>query len=353
MKFALVTDAWMPQVNGVVRTWTEVVRQMEGMGIQVLVIHPGLFRTVGVPKYPEIRLAVFPRAKVTSLLDDFQPDAMHVATEGTLGIACRAYCSQRNLPFTTSYHTQYARYLWLNYRVPQLLTWALLKWFHRAAVRTLVPTCLVKRELESRGFGNTLVWGRGVDIQIFKPRGKGALSLPRPIFLTVSRVTPEKNIEAFLELKLPGSKVVVGDGSARAALQRRHPEVLWTGLKHGEDLARHYSAADVFVFPSRTDTFGVTMLEANACGVPVAAFPVTGPIDVVQQNVTGVLNTDLRSACLAALKLDGRACVDFARTCTWEKCAQTVMESLATICRPSCPTTHREEQLQLASEALT
>lgn len=353
MKFALVTDAWMPQVNGVVRTWTQVVRQLEGLGHRVLVIHPGLFRTVAAPKYPEIRLAVFAGAKVVSLLDDFEPNAIHVATEGPLGLACRAYCSERNLPFTTSYHTQYPRYLSIYYRVPEALTWKLIKWFHQAAARTLVPTRLVAEELQSQGFANTIVWSRGVDIKVFKPRGKDALDLPRPIFLTASRIAPEKNIEAFLEMELPGSKVVVGDGQARAALQRRHPEVHFTGYQFGEDLARLYSAADVFVFPSRTDTFGVTMLEANACGVPVAAYPVTGPIDVVQQNVTGVLNSDLQAACLAALNLDAQACLDYARTCTWEKCAQTVIESLAMIRHPSRLTLHQEREQRLAPKALT
>jgi glycosyltransferase involved in cell wall biosynthesis len=286
MKFALVTDAWMPQVNGVVRTWTEVVRQMEGLGHKVLVIHPGLFRTIAAPKYPEIRLAMFPRRKVVSLLEDYQPDAIHVATEGPLGLACRAYCSKRGLPFTSSYHTQYPQYLNIYYRVPKVISWKLLHWFHRAADRTLVPTRRVAEELQSHNFENTVVWSRGVDIKVFKPHGKDALSLPRPIFLTASRIAPEKNIEAFLNMKLPGSKVVVGDGQARAAMQREHPEVHFTGYQYGEDLARLYSAADVFVFPSRTDTFGITMIEANACGVPVAAYPVTGPLDVVRPNVT-------------------------------------------------------------------
>ncbi len=352
MKFALVTDAWMPQVNGVVRTWTEVVRQLERLGYDVLVIHPGLFCTVAAPKYPEIRLAVLPRAKVASLLDAFQPKAIHVATEGPLGLACRAYCSKRRLPFTTSYHTQYPRYLSIYYGVPAALTWKLLKWFHRAATRTLVPTRSVATELQSHGFDNTVIWSRGADMQVFKPHGKTGLSLPRPIFLTASRIAPEKNIEAFLAIKLPGSKVVVGDGLARAALQRQYPQVHWTGYQYGQDLARLYSAADVFVFPSRTDTFGITMLEANACGVPVAAYPVTGPIDVVQQNVTGVLDNDLQAACLAALNLDSQACLEYARTCTWEKCAKTVIESMAPIRRLPRGTVHHDRELHLAAESL-
>ncbi len=353
MNFALVTDAWMPQVNGVVRTWTEVVRRMESLGHRVLVIHPGFFPTIAAPKYPEIRLAVLPHWKVASLLDAFQPGAIHIATEGPLGLASRAYCLKHKLAFTTSYHTQYPRYLSIYYRIPEAMTWRLLKWFHGAAARTLAPTRLVAEDLRSRGLDNTVVWSRGVDVQVFRPRGKDALALPRPVFLTASRIAPEKNIEAFLELKLPGSKVVVGDGGARPALQRRYPEAHWTGYQYGEDLARLYSAADVFVFPSRTDTFGVTMLEANACGVPVAAYPVTGPIDVVEQNVTGVLDDDLHAACLAALKLDSQACVDYARTCTWERCAQTLIDSLAMIGRRSCSRFNREAEPKLDSEALS
>jgi glycosyltransferase involved in cell wall biosynthesis len=333
MKFALVTDAWMPQVNGVVRTWMEVVDEMEELGHRVLVIHPGLFRSVAVPNYPEIRLAVFAGEKVASMLDDFRPDAIHAATEGPLGIACRTFCLERKLPFTTSYHTQYPQYLSIYYRVPVEITLACLRWFHHPAARTLVPTLSVARELRSKGFRNTVVWSRGVDAQLFRPREKRTLQLPRPIFLTASRIAPEKNIEAFLSLDLPGSKVVVGDGPARADLERRYPYALWTGFQHGEDLARLYADADVFVFPSRTDTFGVTMLEANACGVPVAAYPVTGPIDVVRQQVTGVLDTDLRAACISALALDRQSCVDYARTFSWENCARTVVASAAMIRR--------------------
>jgi glycosyltransferase involved in cell wall biosynthesis len=335
MKIALVTDAWTPQVNGVVRTWTEVIRRFEAWGHQVLVIHPRLFLTLPIPNYPEIRLSIFPHGKLERLLDEFKPDAIHVATEGTLGFAARSYCRERKLPFTTSYHTQYAHYLKIYYGVPARFTMRALKWFHKAGERTLVPTRSVGRELTAQGFDNTVVWSRGVDVETFFPRGKDGLDLPRPIFLTVGRVAPEKNIDAFLSLDLPGSKVVVGDGPARANLERRYPGVHWTGCQKGASLARLYSAADVFVFASRTDTFGITMLEANACGVPVAAFPVTGPIDVVQPNVTGVLDTDLRAACLEALKLNPQDCVDYANTCSWERCAQTAIDSFAWLRRPA------------------
>ncbi len=332
MNIALLTDAWAPQVNGVVRTWTEVVGRLRAWGHRVLVVHPGLFRrTVGVPKYPEIRLALFPRGRVADLLDEFGPDAIHVATEGPIGMAGRAYCVGSGLPFTTSYHTQFPLYLSIYYKVPPQAAYGCLRWFHGVARHTLVPTPTVATELRANGFGNVRVWSRGVDTDVFHPwADRGQLAhLPGPIFLSVSRVAAEKNLEAFLSLDLPGSKVVVGDGPARAALARRYPDAHWTGYLHGELLSRAYAAADVFVFPSRTDTFGVTMLEANACGVPVAAFPVTGPIDVVKQNVTGVLNLDLQAACLAALRLNRDDCVRYARTQSWEACAQTVLDSLA------------------------
>jgi glycosyltransferase involved in cell wall biosynthesis len=334
MKLALVTDAWKPQVNGVVRTWCEVVRHLETCGHSVLVIHPGLFLTMAVPKYPEIRLALFPDEKVSSLIEAFAPDAIHIATEGPLGLAGRSMCVERDIPFTTSYHTQYPQYLSIYYGVPAGLTLTYLKWFHGGAVRTLVPTKSVATDLQSHGFRNLEVWCRGVDVRLFRPWGKDAFSLPRPIFLTAGRVALEKNIEAFLKLELPGSKVIVGDGPARKCLESRYPNVHWTGYQHGEALARSYAAADVFVFASRTDTFGVTMLEANACGVPVAAYPVTGPIDVVRQHVTGVLDTDLARACLSALTLRAENCVEYAQQNSWDRCAEMALAALAKIRDP-------------------
>jgi glycosyltransferase involved in cell wall biosynthesis len=333
MRIALVTEAWLPLVNGVVRTWRHVTAELEALGHQVLVIHPGLFRTVGLPRYPEVRLALLPGRKLAALLRGFDPDAIHIATEGPLGQAARRLCLRRSWPYTTSFHTQFAPYLKIYFGVPQGLTYRFLRWFHGRAQRTLVPTASVRDELAGRGFGNLVIWGRGVDTELFRPQGKEFLDLPRPIFLTAGRVAAEKNIEAFLRLDLPGSKVVVGDGPARQSLQRRYPQVTWAGYLYDQDLARYYSAADVFVFPSRTDTFGNVMQEANACGIPVAAYPVTGPIDVVQRGVTGVLDEDLRSACLAALKIDPAGCRAYALERTWPRCAGTVLDNLAPIIR--------------------
>jgi glycosyltransferase involved in cell wall biosynthesis len=342
MRIVLVTEAWHPLVNGVVRTWTHVTRELAALGHEVLVIHPRLFRTVGMPRYPEIRLSLLPGRKFRKMVQDFAPAAVHIATEGPLGQAARRYCLRRGLPYTTSFHTQFAPYLKIYYGIPPTLTYRFLRWFHGRAQRTLVPTNSVRAELQSYGLANLVVWGRGVDTKLFHPQGQSLPGLPRPIFLTAGRVALEKNIEAFLALDLPGSKVVVGDGPARVALQRKYPSVTWTGYLHDEELARYYSAADVFVFPSRSDTFGNVMQEANACGVPVAAYPVTGPIDVVQPGVTGVLHEDLRTACLEALKVPPAGCRAYAEARTWRHCAQIVLDNLAPInagpaSAPACP----------------
>jgi len=331
MKLALITEAWHPQVNGVVRTWTNVVRELQEMGHIVEVIHPGLFRTCRAPKYPEIRLAMFPYARLRRLLDEIAPEAIHIATEGPLGLAGRRYCRRRGWPFTTSYHTQYPAYLKAYFGVPPGLTYRLLRWFHGRAQGVLVPTATVQKELAQRGLGNTVLWNRGVDARLFCPGSKDVLNLSRPIFVTAGRVAVEKNIEAFLRLDLPGSKVVIGDGPARARLQRAYPQAHWTGYLHGADLAKHYAAADVFVFPSRTDTFGVVMLEANACGLPVAAFPVTGPVDVVKPGISGVLDEDLRTACLGALRIDPAGARAYALLHSWTRCARIVLDNLAEI----------------------
>jgi glycosyltransferase involved in cell wall biosynthesis len=258
-----------------------------------------------------------------------RPQAVHIATEGPLGLAGRRYCRRRGLPFTTSLHTKFPEYLKVYAGIPESLTYRLMRWFHGGAERTLVPTRSVQEELEGRGFDNTVLWMRAVDTDLFRPRSGDFYELEKPIFLYVGRVAAEKNIEAFLEVELSGSKVVVGDGPAKPDLERRFPEVYWAGFRFGEDLAQHYAGADVMVFPSRTDTFGVVMLEANACGVPVAAFPVTGPIDVVQQGTTGVLHDDLERACLEALEVDRASCRAFAEQMSWQRCAEMLFANLA------------------------
>ncbi len=331
MRIALITDAWFPQVNGVVTTLNNVKSELERDGHSMLVVNPSLFRTFAAPKYPEIRLSILPGRKMRSMLRDFQPQAIHIATEGPLGLAARRYCIRRRLPFTTSYHTQFAHYLKIYFGVPRGWTYRAVRWFHGAAQRTLVPTPSVGRELESRGFRNIVVWTRGVDTDLFKPRGKHLYIDARPIFVYVGRVAHEKNIEAFLKLELPGTKVVIGDGPAMNEMIRRYENVRFLGYKYGVDLATQVSASDVFVFPSVTDTFGVVMLEAMACGVPVAAFPVTGPIDVVKHGVVGALGDDLRRAALDALKCSPEACRQYALGFSWRRCAQMFYDNLAPI----------------------
>jgi glycosyltransferase involved in cell wall biosynthesis len=265
---------------------------------------------------------------VSELLEEFGPDAIHVATEGTLGAAARKWCLRRQFPFTTSYHTQFPEYVRARVPIPLAVSYAHLRRFHSAAARTMVATPAMQRLLESRGFKNIVRWTRGVDVSLFKPRDKSFLDFPRPIAMYVGRVAVEKNIEAFLKLDLPGTKVVVGDGPARAELESKYPNAKFVGFKYGEELASHVAASDVFVFPSRTDTFGLVLLEAMACGVPVAAYPVTGPIDVVTQGVTGALNEDLRAAALAALKLDANQCRAYALANTWETATRQFLSHL-------------------------
>jgi glycosyltransferase involved in cell wall biosynthesis len=330
---ALVTDAWFPQMNGVVTTLSHLCAHVRPHGRRISVIHPGLFASVPCPRYPEIRLSCCGRRAVGRILDEQAPDSIHVATEGPLGMAARAGCVRRGTPFTTSFHTQFALYLRRYAGVPAAWSYAWLRRFHGAAEVTLVPTESIRRELAERRFANLRVWTRGVDSELFRPRGKDFLEGPRPIFMYVGRVAREKNIEEFLEAALPGTKYVVGDGPELPVLRRRHPAVRFVGRQRGEELARHYAAADVFVFPSRTDTFGVVLLEALACGVPVAAHPVPGPVDIVRPGVSGVLDEDLARAALAALDLDPADCRAAALEFSWERCAEIFLETLVPVQR--------------------
>ena len=329
MKIAIVTDAWRPQTNGVVKTLSTTAEGLRALGHDVRVVEPNQFKTFPCPTYPEIRLAWLPYGRLSELLEDFGPDAIHIATEGTLGAAARKWCLRRRFPFTTSYHTQFPEYVRARVPIPLSVSYAHLRRFHCAAARTMVATPAMQRLLESRGFRNIVRWTRGVDVSLFKPRDKRFLDFPRPIAMYVGRVAVEKNIEAFLKLDLPGTKVIVGDGPARAELEVNYRNAKFVGYKFGEELAAHVAAADVFVFPSRTDTFGLVLLEAMACGVPVAAYPVTGPIDVVTQGVTGELNEDLRAAALAALKLDPQQCRAYALANTWETATRQFLSQLA------------------------
>lgn len=326
-RIAIVSDAWHPQVNGVVHTLGEVTRELTGMGHQVEVFGPDRFRTVPCPSYPEIRLAILPGRRLGRLLERLAPDCLHVATEGPLGHAARAWARRRGGRFTTSVHTRFPEYIQARFAIPAGIGWAMLRRFHAGAAATMVATGTLRRELESRGFRNVRLWSRGVDVSLFRPQPRGAVGLPRPVFLYVGRIAIEKNVPAFLELDLPGSKMVVGDGPLLPALRRRFPDAHFTGVRFGEDLARIYAAADVFVFPSRTDTFGLVMLESLACGTPVAAFPVPGPVDVLTPAV-GVLDDDLGKAARRALAIDREACRAHAARSSWRACAEKFLGHL-------------------------
>lgn len=333
MRVLVATDAWHPQVNGVVRTLQTLAAVAPRFGAEIeFLTHQGL-RTFPLPTYPGIRCAFVTPTTMARKIEAIRPDAIHIATEGTIGHAVRRYCIRRRIPFTTSFHTRLPDYVTARVPIPESWVWRWLQRFHGRAERVMVSTQSLITELSGRGFRNPVLWPRGVDGELFAPRDAAPLDLPRPIFLTVGRVAVEKNIEAFLSLDLPGTKVVVGDGPMRAELMHRFPDVVFLGEKHRHELASLYSAADVFVFPSRTDTFGLVMLEALASGVPVAAFPVAGPNDVIGNAPIGVLSEDLRAAALQALKIDRAACRDFAAQMTWERCAKMFLDNLA-ILRP-------------------
>ncbi len=332
MKLALVTDAWQPQVNGVVTTLSRTRECLQAAGDEVLVLSGDSHFTLPLPSYPEIRVALLPHRRLSRAISAFDPDAIHIATEGPLGMAARRFCIRNRLSFTTSYHTQFPEYVRKRVPIPLSVTYAWLRRFHGRASRTLVATRQQQRLLQHRGFDNVVLWPRGVDTRLFRPCGRAHLDLPGPIWMYAGRIAVEKNLEAFLSLPLEGSKVLVGDGPDKARLMRRYPDARFVGYRFGEDLAQHLSSADVFVFPSLTDTFGLVMLEAMACGTPVAAFPVTGPIDVVQDNVTGVLDDDLMSAAHAALGIPRENCRQYALGHGWEA-ASTAFRGHLVDCR--------------------
>lgn len=339
LNIAVVSDAWQPQVNGVAVTWRYVVDELRGMGHRVEVICAQGSRTVKVPAEPDLRLCAQPfahlRREMRRLFDGAPPDRLHIATEGPLGWAARRMALKQGWSFTTSYHTRFPEYLQARFRIPQSWAYAAMRHFHRPAAQVLVPTVSVRKELQGRGLGQLKDWARGVDAAEFSPRLSKILDeLPRPIFLSVGRVAAEKNLEAFLALDLPGSKVVVGDGPARKALQSKYPQTHWLGMREHSALPALYSSADVFVFPSLTDTFGLVNLEAMACGCPVAAFPVAGPLDVVQPGLNGELDEDLRQACLRALRLKRQLVRESALGHTWRSVAQSLCATLVPCVRP-------------------
>lgn len=332
LRILIVSDAWFPQVNGVVRTMSIVADHLRAGGDMVEVIGPDRFVNVPMPGYAEIRLAVAPGRRLAKLVDAFAPEVVHIATEGPLGWAMRAICRRRGWPFTTAFHTRFPEYLHARTRAPLSWSWAVMRRFHEAGAGTFAATQSLRDELARRGFTKVRAWTRGVDLARFRPELREAWDgLKRPVFLYAGRVAVEKNIEAFLALDLPGTKVVVGDGPAREGLMKRFPAAHFTGYRDNGKLARSYAGADVFVFPSRTDTFGLVLLEALAAGTPVAAFPVTGPRDVLTDPRIGALDEDLRAACLRALDADRAACRTHAEAWSWEACAAQFRAALVPV----------------------
>ncbi|MBZ9653342.1 glycosyltransferase family 4 protein [Phyllobacterium lublinensis] len=328
-RLVIVSDAWHPQVNGVVRTLTKLREQMEARGFEVTIISPADYHSAPCPTYPEIRLALTLPISVRARIEALQPAFVHIATEGPLGIMARSACLKNNWRFTTSFHTRFPEYL--RERLPIPLSWSyrFLRRFHNAAESCLVPTQSIHDELLARGFKTLKVWTRGVDRQLFRPQPEVDIGLPKPVFLCVGRVAPEKNLEAFLSLDLPGTKLVVGAGPDLDELKRKYPDAVFAGKKEGEELARYYAGSDVFVFPSRTDTFGLVLLEAIACGLPVAGYPVPGPKDVIGVSGAGVLSDDLQTAALEAWRM-GRVDPEVRlQGFSWEACAD-IFESILT-----------------------
>jgi len=348
MRVLIATDAWHPQVNGVVRTFERIAERAEDFGATLDFLTPDRFPGIPMPGYPEIRLAFTGARAVRRHIDRLQPDHIHIATEGPIGLAARRVCLNAGRPFTTSYHTRFPEYLRARAPVPVSLSYAYLRRFHNAGQGTLVATASLIKELEGHGFRNLHLWTRGVDSDLFRPRAESVLDLPRPIFLSVGRVAVEKNIEAFLSLDLPGSKVVVGEGPARASLEKRFPDVHFLGQHTGEDLAQLYSSADVFVFPSRTDTFGIVILEALASGLPVAAYPVTGPLDVIGDSGAGALDENLGVAAMRALACSREEARALALTHSWSECARIFFAQIGSVYALPTPRGQRRAQVKHA-----
>jgi glycosyltransferase involved in cell wall biosynthesis len=332
MRIAIVTDAWSPQVNGVVRTLQATRAELERMGHEVLVISPDLFLSLPCPTYPEIRLAFAGTNAVGRMIEEFGAHAVHLATEGPVCLAARRWCLARDFPFTTAYHTQFPDYVAARTGVNPEWVWRYIRWFHEPAQAILVSTESIAEALRGHGLTHIRRWGRGVNLDVFggAQPDPAITALPGPIQLYVGRIAIEKNIEAFLQAKHPGTKVLVGDGPARAQLAAAYPDAHFLGPRFGADLAAAYAAADVFVFPSRTDTFGLVMIEAMACGTPVAAYPVPGPVDVLTPE-TGAMAEDLDAAIAAALELDRDACARHGQSFTWQASARQFLSALVPV----------------------
>jgi glycosyltransferase involved in cell wall biosynthesis len=348
MRIAVATDAWYPQVNGVVRTLGATITELDRRGYEVELITPDRFRTFAMPGYSEIRLAMMPRFSVRKMLDAFAPDIVHIATEGPIGWSARSWCKSREVLFTSAFHTRFPDYAAVRTGLSPDRFWPFMRRFHKPSQAVLVATQSLHKELERRGFDNLHTWGRGVDHWLFRPDGEkhpDIASLPGPIMLNVGRVSKEKNLEAFLDAKVPGTKVIVGDGPLLDELKQKYPGVVFTGALSGEELASAYRAADCFVFPSLTDTFGLVVIEALACGLPVAAFPVSGPSDILGENgrgsrdempaTVGVLDHNLETAIVKALRLDKKAAAVFGAQFSWERATDLFLLALERVSRPA------------------
>ncbi len=339
VRIALVTDAWKPQVNGVARTLAALRGGLATAGHEAVPLTPDLFRTVVCPTQSEVRLAFHARPGFARRLDSLEPDVIHIATEGPLGVAARHYCIERNLRFTTAYHTKFPEYLKARFGIPLSWSYAALRRFHAKSSAVMVATETVRRELATRGFERVVIWTRGVDVKLFRPNCVSAVDLPRPVFLCVGRVAAEKNLPLFLDLDLPGSKLVVGDGHLLSEMKRRYPKITFAGRQEGQALIRHYASADVFVLPSRTETFGLVLLEALACGLPIAALPVPGPLDVIGGSAAGVLDWDLRAAAMAALHIPREICRSYAMRFSWRAATEQFLGHVVPVRDPPARST--------------
>ncbi len=327
MKIMIVTDAWKPQVNGVVRTLESTGKQLITMGHDVEMVTPLGSKSIPCPTYSEISLVLSPQRLVKGAFEKFQPDVIHIATEGPLGWSARRFCKKNDLRFTTSFHTQFPEYIYARTGFPRRLTYNVLRRFHSLARKVMVTTLSMEKKLASAGFNNLIKWSRGVDTDLFRPQSRTVIGC-KPKLLYVGRVAVEKNLEAFLTMDIDAVKIVVGDGPQLAYLKHKYPDVLFAGAKFGAELIQYYSMADAFVFPSRTDTFGLVMLEALACGTPVAAYPVEGPIDVVKSSEVGCLDKDLKTATMMALRKSRKKCRNYALEFSWAKCTQQFFNNL-------------------------
>jgi glycosyltransferase involved in cell wall biosynthesis len=344
MRILIATDAWRPQINGVVHSLEQTAIAATNLGAEIDFLTPQGFRTLPMPTYPEIRLALASWGAVAKRIEASGAEHIHIATEGPIGVAARHYCLVNRRIFTTGYHTRFPEYIAQRTPIPESWTYAALRRFHAPSAAVLVPTPTIRNELVRRGFQRTKVWSRGVDHQLFRPRTTSVLDLPRPIFLCVGRVAVEKNLGALLSLKLPGSTVIVGDGPARASLERKFPHAHFLGSRSGEALAQIFASADVFAFPSRTDTFGIVLIEALASGLPVAGYPVAGPLDVIGDSGAGVLSEDLRAACLAALYIPRERAREHSLQFTWQESARQFLDNIE---ESRAPRLAQERKLEL------